>query len=259
MIGYSGCTLLGTQTSDVGILGIRNRTENWKTAEVFCGLSEEKRGQLAAHLASRSAEALGKVRMELFWQGVRDWLNCELCKRGKNETREEREKKAREKLWNCYTENFNRLREEICSIRSTMKHPKIRCLKDHQNYSTNKKFKQKLVDNLRNTEIDIVLQTSDFLFIGEAKHESSFHASSEFVLVHQLVRQYVMAKTLLDVTDNKRRLVPFVIGDCPKRMKGTSQVNLMTQLKCPNGDATWMDKRNVLSWECLEDVAGMHG
>lgn len=236
----------------MGILGIRNRTENWKTAEVFCGLSEEKRGQLAAHLASRSAENLGKVEMELFWKGVRDWLHCKLCTESEKEAREKREEEAREELWSCYTKNFDWLREEICSIRSTMKHPKIRCLKNHeQNYSTDKKFKKKLIDNLRNTEIDIVLQTSEFLFIGEAKHESTFHASSDFVLVHQLVRQYVMAKILLDVTDIKKTLVPFVVGDCPKRLKGTSQVKLMTRLTSPDGDAAWMDECNVLSWECL--------
>ena len=67
-----------------------------------------------------------------------------------------------------------------------MKNPKIRGLKDHNYATAGEEVKKKLVDNLRNTEFDIVLQTRDFLFIGEAKHESTFHASSSFVLVHQL-------------------------------------------------------------------------
>ena len=41
--------------------------------------------------------------------------------------------------------------------------------------------------------IDIVLETTDRLFIGEAKLESTLGSDSDHVLVHQLIRQYVMA------------------------------------------------------------------
>ena len=184
--------------------------------------------------------------MELFWKGARDWLHCH--------PDEDRQKKAREELWNSYTANFDLLRNQICAVRSGMKKPKIRGL-ETDNYATGSDVKERLVDNLRNTEIDIVLQTSDFLFIGEAKHESTFHANSKFVLVHQLVRQYVTAKVLSNVTGCKRMLVPFVIGDCREHLLKTSQVNLMTQLKRANGEAAWMDEDNVLTWNCLENIA----
>ena len=184
--------------------------------------------------------------MELFWKGVRDWLNCR--------PDEDRQKEGREKLWNSYTANFSLLRNQICTVRSCMNRPKIRGL-ETDNYATGSDVKERLVDNLRNTEIDIVLQTSDFLFIGEAKHESTFHANSKFVVVHQLVRQYVTAKVLLDVTGSKKVLVPFVVGDCRAHLLRTSQVKLMTQLRRARGDATWMEEGNVLSWKCVEDIA----
>ena len=56
---------------------------------------------------------------------------------------------------------------------------------------------RKLLNNLSDTEIDIVIETPRSLFIGEAKHEESFEAGSGHLRVHQLIRQYVMAKALL--------------------------------------------------------------
>ena len=45
----------------------------------------------------------------------------------------------------------------------------------------------------RSAAIDIVLETMDRLFIGEAKLESALGSDSDHVLVHQLIRQYAMA------------------------------------------------------------------
>ena len=61
--------------------------------------------------------------------------------------------------------------------------------------------KKKLFDNILNTEIDIVLETPTHLFIGEAKHEMGFGADANLVLVHQLIRQYVVATILLKLLD----------------------------------------------------------
>ena len=68
-----------------------------------------------------------------------------------------------------------------------------------RNYDVSTKDRMaNLGNNLVNTEIDIVLQSPNHLFIGEAKHEMTFGANGRLVLVHQLIRQYVMAKILMD-------------------------------------------------------------
>jgi hypothetical protein len=52
-----------------------------------------------------------------------------------------------------------------------------------QNYDTSSDDRMaKLVDNLANTEIDVVLQTPESLLIGEAKHEARFGANGSYVL-----------------------------------------------------------------------------
>ena len=56
----------------------------------------------------------------------------------------------------------------------------------------------KLRDNLINTEVDVVLESPDSLFIGEVKDVSDFGADSRYVLVHQLIRQYVTATILIE-------------------------------------------------------------
>ena len=230
----------------MGILGIDNRTENWKTAKEFCDLSDEGVLKLAGHLASTSTDDLGELKMELFWKGVRDWLKRQAVGR---------EKQAREELWNSYIANFSRLRSEICLVRSRRTEPKIRGLED-DNYATHgEATKNKLINNLRNTEFDIVLQLREFLFIGEAKQEATFHASSRFVLVHQLVRQFVTARVLLDVTGNNKTLVPFVVGNRRAHLLNTSQVRLMTKLRIEDGDGLWMREDNVLTWDWLGVIA----
>ena len=64
----------------MGILGIPNRTENWKTADSFVPLSAEARVRLVDRLLDTPTELQpGTVRMELFWRGLRD--HFAQCKR----------------------------------------------------------------------------------------------------------------------------------------------------------------------------------
>ena len=113
----------------------------------------------------------------------------------------------------------------------------------------------KLSDNLRGTEIDIVLETQNHLFIGEAKDESGFGTNGTLVLVHQLIREYVMAKILVDLVaesdkDKKRKVVPFVIGASDKleSLKNTAQVKFMVA-------QGWLKEKNMLSWCDIEKLA----
>ena len=104
---------------------------------------------------------------------------------------------------------------------------------------------------MRNTEVDIVLEDSDSLFIGEAKHEMGFGADGKLILVHQLIRQYVTAKVLLEMSTRtaNKRLVPFVVGDDVGMLMQTNQVRFMIK-------QGWLQEDNVLSWQEIKEIAG---
>ena len=104
-----------------------------------------------------------------------------------------------------------------------------------------------MCNNLLNTEIDIVLETTEYLFIGEAKDESTFGAKSKYVLVHQLIRQYVMASIVVALVGNRKSVVPFIVGDKPKGLQNNGQVRFMMK-------QGWLKKENVLSWGEIEGV-----
>ena len=108
----------------------------------------------------------------------------------------------------------------------------------------------KLFQNLRNTEVDIVLEDSEYLYIGEAKHEKGFGADGKLILVHQLIRQYVMARILLDMSAStaSKRIVPFVGGDDVSKLKKINQVRFMI-------NQGWLQEDNVLSWQEIKDLA----
>ena len=107
--------------------------------------------------------------------------------------------------------------------------------------------KRDFVNNLSNTEVDVVLETPNQLFIGEAKHEMSFGANGKLVLVHQLIRQYVMATILVEISNDRprKRVIPFVVGDRVERLNKTSQVRFMIS-------QGWLGEKNVLAWEDIK-------
>ena len=53
----------------MGILGIENRTENWKSAQLLRARSE---AGLARRLGEPDVTPADDIRIELFWYGVRD-------------------------------------------------------------------------------------------------------------------------------------------------------------------------------------------
>ena len=58
----------------MAILGIPNRTENWKTAVYFSPLFGGKSIRLAERLGESPKPQSGEVKLELFWKGMRDHL-----------------------------------------------------------------------------------------------------------------------------------------------------------------------------------------
>ena len=127
------------------------------------------------------------------------------------------------------------------------------------NYNASKKSQiDKLRNNLIGTEIDIVLETSECLFIGEAKDYSGFGDDSSYVLVHQLIRQYVMATLLVEKLmkeglDRPMNVVPFVEGRDVQKLKNHGQIDFMIQQgKIREG---WLREENVLSWEDIKKLS----
>ena len=212
-------------SKQVGILGIENRTENWKSAQLLRARSE---AGLARRLGEPDVTPADDIRIELFWYGVRD------------------SERHLERAVAIYHSEFADLRQQICDF----KQQPFRALKSH-NYVVSQETQKDFLNNLRNTEIDIVLETPKRLFIGEAKHESGFGGDGKLILVHQLVRQFVTVTILLDILDKKKEVVPFVVADADKlgSVKNTAQVKFMVA-------QGWLKAENVLSWREIDAIKG---
>ena len=243
----------------MGILGKKNRTENWQTGKHFCPLNDEAKIKLVQKLLEPYNKDLGleqneKVKLELFWFGTRDYL----FEPGKKEIQSNLAARYQEKFAECYRELFCDLHDQAEMVGKGKL--KLRAFEnlEHWQYAAPKEdeLKKKLFNNLFHTEIDIVLVTSKYLFIGEAKHESSLNNNPGYVLPHQLVRQYVMARVLLrfikeSLDVKERTVVPFVVGDSPDNLRNSHQVKFMVEIKKLKED-------NVLSWKYIEDLVKSH-
>ena len=223
-----------------GILEIRNRTENWKTARYLSPFFGTKAIRLANKLEKGMAGkpksiCQDQVHLELYWKGMRDFIK----KSGKDSTAK---KPTVECLAKLYREFFSCLSQKIVQFNSFKN-------LNPCNYNVDKKeYEKKLYDNLRNTEIDIVLETPEYLFIGEAKDESGFGADGNLILVHQLIRQYVMAKILANGCLKRNiTVVPFIVGEDIEDLKRTAQVQFMK--KHYN-----LKHKNILSWNFINDL-----
>lgn len=213
----------------MGILGINNRTENWKTVQHFHGLSDAAKVRLVQHLEPEETVAAGKICIELFWRGMRDY--------------DKKHNVSTDDLVRSYRSCFSDLRKDICAF------PGLRPLKD-DNYAVpaSPRDRERLANNLKNTEVDIVLATPSRIFVGEAKDESDLGTNSDLVLVHQLIRQYVTVKVLVDLLGCPiEHVVPFVVGE--KKLSDKRQVKFMVK-------QGWLRECNVLTWSELRILCG---
>lgn len=226
------------------ILGINNRTENWKTAYEFAPFFRncDALGRLARKLGEPKEISGGDVHIELFWRGMRDYVNENRLGRA--------EDLFRPKFKTAYENLFPDLRKDICEFTREAPKNQFQTLKDKNYHAADASGEKGLYYNLRNTEIDIVLETPDTLFIGEAKQESNLRGRSDLVLVHQLIRQFVMARILLHLMESSKIVVPFLVVDKDKveSVKRTGQVRFMM-------DKYSLREDNVLIWD---DIRGLH-
>ena len=222
----------------MAILGVTNRTENWKTALYFSPLMGVRAARLArCLLPDKEGAALqaGDVNLELFWYGMRDFFHP-------NEVTPDAET-----LSDIYSDLFPRLHDQIQNFRGSGQSEdlKFQELQD-DNYDVATPYQRnRLAQNLLNTEVDIVLESPTHLFIGEAKHLSTFGASGRDVLTHQLIRQNVLAHILLKLYGDDRTVVPFVVGDDPAYLAKALQVQFMLK----HGR---MRAKNILTWSDIE-------
>lgn len=212
-----------------GILGICNRTENWKTASTLLPVFLDNRAVgLIRELGEPRSTRAEVVRAELFWKGIRDWLHAAPDEKSKND--------RKDRLFKTYRTRFASLRNDVS------KFARFKPLQPH-NYSTSNT--KKLLSNLAGTEIDIVLETPTCFYIGEAKFKSGFGSDGRNVLVHQLVRQYVAARVLADILCEEKRVIPFVVAS--REPSRVMQVEFMQSQR-------WMDKRHVLTWKTISEI-----
>jgi hypothetical protein len=220
---------------------IENRSENWLIAKSFIdgnGLKlAEKITEQVLNNVGYSLDLSVEIEYELFWKGCRDYCD-RLEKKSQNSG-------FRNRALDFYEKNFNNLPDKIKEFNEKSNSPKLRINDD--NYVVNE---ERLINNLYNTEIDIVIKAGSYLLIGEVKHTQTFGADSSHVLVHQLVRQYVMASILIEelfelgILNEKCTVIPFIIADENSSAKKTGQVKLLQHLKLLN-------EKNVISWKEL--------
>lgn len=222
------------------ILGIENRTENWKTAQVFCTLSEPQILRLVEKLGGEQELSPAQVHLELFWKGMRDYLE-QTKKRKKDSIITSSNTQIVTDSYKCL---FPDLRTRIIGSGLFRK-------LEAGNYdvSTDER-KRRLLTNLISTEIDIVLESPRYLFIGEAKHNEDFGENPRDVLMNQFIREYVMAKTLVDFLRPGKEVIPFVVVT-NKDLKKHGRIQ--TEFAISQG---WMDKDNVLTWDDIKELAG---
>ena len=230
----------------MGILCIQNRTENWKTALSFSPFFQvESRSHLVQTLALNPDYRPAYSKLELFWKGMRDHLYK--CHEDKGE--QAKDLSCRYRIH--FSSATMNLRETVKNFECS-RSSNFGSVSHTQNYYV-EGYEKKLYSNLLNTEIDIVLETPEYLFIGEAKSEVDFGADGNLVLVHQLIRQYVMATLLVDRLAQKdsrcrREIVPFLVGQDKQALKEKCQVEFMMS-------QGWLDEARILSWEDIENLA----
>ena len=226
----------------MGILGITNRTENWKTAQTFAPFIGNHIAckLLAERLLDERLDDTEDVSLELFWTGGRDYWD---------KKKERGEDWLTESLADAYGRYFCGLRREIVEFHDRDPSKNFNSLVA-KNYNVCGENIKQLVSHFKNTEFDIVLETSNHLFIGEAKDESSFGTDGNYVLAHQLIRQFVIAQILAHLVaecgeEQAKSIVPFVIGpDEDKEMaslKNTAQIRFMME-------KGYLKESNILSW-----------
>ena len=229
------------------VLRVKNRTENWKTARNFAPFLKNKALLLSftRRLGEPAETCEEDVHLELFWTAMRDYVYgqkqqehaqvpspkgiAELYNRGKFADLRDRVKEFGERRGAGNLRNFADLGSSGY---------RVSCAEDQD----------KLANNLLKTEIDIVIESPSRLYIGEAKSKCLFGANGSRILVHQVIRQYVMASILLEILECHKKVIPFVVVE--DKTRPFRQVEFMKEQR-------WMHEDHVLEWSDVKQYTGV--
>ncbi|TLX46073.1 hypothetical protein C1E24_14990 [Pseudoalteromonas phenolica] len=182
----------------VGNLLAKNRSESWRIAKSFIDYGAEELSEKIAqdvlnslHIKRGSVQLQKPIQYSLFWTGLRDYCDSHKINR--------RDLDFIKRVKTIYLDKFAGLEQQVYEFAANHKEQSvnIRLDKTKQNYIVNDVSEQRFINNLYFTEFDLVIQTGNYLLIGEFKDTQTFGANSKHVLVHQLIRQYVSANILL--------------------------------------------------------------
>ena len=135
-----------------GILGIENRTENWKTT-VYCSpMFGWESHRLAAMLGATPELLPGEVRLELFGKGVRDYRYQKGLSRRELEVR----------VVKSFNQSFHNLRRDVLASQEFQE------LQDDHYVLSGDSAAGRLTNNLLGTEIDVVLETPAICLSGKS-------------------------------------------------------------------------------------------
>jgi hypothetical protein len=207
----------------VGI--IINRAENNLTAKVFVTLFNSLRpaGTLLRALELEEGKC-NQVKMELFWKGFRDYAIGD--------------SQCRQKFYREYMRIIPGIRAAVKSTR----------LKMRGTFYTGDD-RDKLFNELRNTEVDVALFTDNKIYLGEAKRKEKLGSNGRNILAHQFLRQRVMVEVWKALNNDKRDLVSFIICDRTK-MKSIRRMEQVKALQFFDGR-----RPSVISWQdVLENI-----
>lgn len=219
---------------------IVNKSENWRIAKLFINGSGEKVAKSIAEkvLLNCNLPNSTSIEYELFWKGYRDYCD-HIDGKGRNVD-------IKDRALQVYNAKFKSLRAEIEKYNASY-FPRLNLDDCGRNYTVSSESIDDFFRNLYNTEIDIVIRAGDCFLIGEVKHTQSFSADSGHILVHQLLRQYVVASIILEeisrMESKKFRVIPFIIAD--GNAKNTGQIKLLQHLG-------WLNEKNIFSWSSFE-------
>jgi len=225
------------------MFGVENRSENWRLAKAFIDKKDNFLEYKIADivLSNCNQKISGQLSYEFFWTGFRDYCHSVSIAK-KNSALGFR-------VVDYYQKTFSNLLDNIHQYNITENNPKLKLNNPEINYVVNEETKNIFLNNLYYTEVDIIIRAGSNLLIGEVKSTQTFGSNSKHVLVHQLLRQYIMVSTLVNEKQFQEKhnciftIIPFVIAN--RNAERTAQVKIMKNLG-------WLVRGNVLNWDFIE-------
>ena len=248
-------------------LGFRNRSENAMTSEHFQCFDDNDTWDLVTgklkQLGGLEGHPESSTKGQIFAHPWRDYLNHEASEAKKEnkysslkKARLEIKQKADSRIVEIYEQEFSDLQGKVFEFKG-FDH---KYLKRDKNYNLKENSGQ-LLTNVHNTELDVLIADDYNVYVGEAKGEMRPNASAtERMLVHQLVRGYVVVKTLIEYRRLKRPdgtpmlVVPFIVA------KGGEINSLMrnNQVRFMIDKLHWLKEEHVLDWDKIKELRNLN-